>query len=337
MDVTPSRNTRRAEDHSPLNRREVLKSLAAAPGALALTRFFTPAETDVQQPNVIYILADDLGYGDVGPYGQQRIRTPSLDRMAAEGMRFTRHYAGSTVCAPSRCSLMTGKHMGHAAIRSNGAGPLPAREVTVAEVMKEAGYVTGAAGKWGLGKTGSPGDPNQQGFDYFFGFLSQTRAHRYYPEYVWRNDQKVPLPGNHGKTGDTYVHDLFTEETLEFIRRHRDEPFFWYLPYTIPHADVTVPEDFLREYLGEFPEDPHQTDSGYYVDQPTPNAARAGMISRMDQDVGRILDLLQDLGIDGRTLVMFSSDNGPCPARLRLRRWRTAACGSILTQDGRTA
>ena len=297
-----------------LTRRDVLKSLAAAPGALALSRLASAAETDVNKPNVIYILADDLGYGDIEPFGQDKIRTPSLDRMAAEGMRLTQHYSGSTVCAPSRCALMTGRHMGHAAIRSNGAGPLPADEVTVAEVMKQAGYATGAAGKWGLGGSGSTGDPNKQGFDHFFGFHSQGRAHRYYPEWVWRNDQKVPLPGNQGMTGETYVHDLFTQESLEFIRRHREEPFFWYLPYTIPHADVTVPEDSLQEYLGKFPEKPHETERQYYVDQPTPNAARAGMITRMDRDIGRILALLGELGIAERTLVIFTSDNGPCPA-----------------------
>lgn len=300
-----------------LSRRVFLGSVAAAAGA-ALSCRYLPARRGAKAgeggrtPNVIYILADDLGYGDIEPYGQEKINTPSLRRMAREGMKLTDHYCGTSVCAPSRCSLLTGKHMGHAEITGNGQGPLSAGEVTIAEVMKQAGYATGCAGKWGLGGPGSSGHPNEQGFDHFFGFLNQTRAHRYYPEFVWRNDQKVELEGNHGKTGEQYVHDLFTEESLNFIRAHAGGPFFWYLPYTIPHADVIVPEDSMAPYRGRFPEEPQE--DGYYVGQPTPNAARAGMISRMDRDVGRILDLLVELGIEKDTLVIFSSDNGPCPA-----------------------
>jgi arylsulfatase A-like enzyme len=264
------------------------------------------------KPNLIYILADDLGYGDVGCYGQDRIRTPSLDRMAAEGMRFTQHYAGSTVCAPSRCSLMTGQHTGHTWIRANGRAPIRPEDVTVAEVLQDAGYATGMAGKWGLGHVGTTGDPNRKGFDHFFGYVDQGRAHFYYTEYLWRNGEKVVLADNEGGKRGTYSHDLIAAEGLEFIRKNREGPFLLYLPYTIPHAEVVVPEDSLAEYRGKFPEKPFP--GGHYCAQETPNAARAGMITRMDRDIGRVFALLKELGLDEDTLVMFSSDNGPCAA-----------------------
>ena len=192
-------------------------------------------------PNVIYILADDLGYGDLGCYGQRKIATPRIDRMAAEGVRFTRHYAGSTVCAPSRCSLMTGLHTGHTWVRGNkaykpeGQFPLPAGTRTVARCFQEAGYATGAMGKWGLGGPGSSGVPERQGFDLFFGHNCQRLAHFYYPEYLWKNDRKVM----YGKK--VYCQDPIIEESLDFIRRHQENSFFLYLPYTIPHAELAVP------------------------------------------------------------------------------------------------
>lgn len=259
-----------------------------------------------QHINIIFILADDLGYGDLSCYGQQKFQTPNIDKLAAEGMRFTQFYAGSTVCAPSRCALMTGLHTGHARIRGNAGGggvPLRPEDTTIAKVLKKAGYVTGMFGKWGLGLNGTTGQPNRKGFDEWFGYLDQTHAHFYYTDYLWKNLEKVPID----KT--QYSHDLFVAAGLDFIRRHRNEPFFLYLAFTIPHPSLEVPEDSLRQYLGKFPERPFN--GPHYDTQPTPHAAFAGMISRLDRDVGRIMALLKEVGIDDNTLVFFTSDNGP--------------------------
>ncbi len=270
-----------------------------------------------RRPNVVFILADDLGYGDLGCYGQEKIRTPSLDRMAAEGMRFTQHYSGAPVCAPSRCVLMTGLHTGHAYIRDNsevkpeGQQPIPAETVTIAKLLKERGYATAAIGKWGLGPPGSSGDPNRQGFDLFFGYNCQRHAHNYYPRYLWRNDRRVELEGNDaGVTGKQYSTDLCTAEALRFIRENKDRPFFLYLPYTIPHVAIQVPEDSLAEYRGRWPDPPYTGGKGYQP-HPAPRAGYAAMITRMDRDIGRIFALLRQLGLDDKTLVIFSSDNGP--------------------------
>ncbi len=268
-----------------------------------------------RQPNIIFIMADDLGYGDLGCYGQEKVRTPHLDRLAADGMRFTDHYSGSTVCAPSRCSLMTGFHTGHAYIRGNreiqpeGQQPLPEGSVTVARLLQEAGYVTGATGKWGLGPPGSEGDPLNQGFDYFYGYNCQRQAHFYYPEHLWENDRKIVLEGNLDGRKEIFSHDLIAEKALEFIRRNRDRPFFLYVPITIPHAEITVPDDSLAEYQGAFPETPYV--GSHYGSHETPRAAFAGMVTRMDRDVGRIRALLEELGIAEDTLIIFTSDNGP--------------------------
>jgi arylsulfatase A-like enzyme len=249
-------------------------------------------------PNIIFILADDLGYGDLGCYGQQHIGTAHLDRLAAEGVRFTQCYAGSPVCAPSRSVLMTGQHTGHTTVRGNtgasGRVPLRAEDVTVAEVLKPAGYATLITGKWGLGEPGSSGVPNRKGFDEWFGYLNQRHAHEYYPEYLWRNNEKVLLEGNKAGAQQQYSHDLFTEFALDQTRRHRDRPFFLYLAYTIPHAKYQIP------------------DLGPYADKPWPADARvhAAMITRMDRDIGRLMALLKELGLDDDTLVIFSSDNG---------------------------
>jgi arylsulfatase A-like enzyme len=273
-----------------------------------------------KKPNFIYILADDLGYGDLSCYGQQQFQTPNIDRLADEGMLFTRHYAGSTVCAPSRCSLMTGLHTGHCQIRGNrgvkpeGQWPLEQGTVTVASLLQQAGYATGAFGKWGLGGPGSTGDPNRQGFDEFFGYKCQTLAHKYYPRYLWRNQEKVLLPGNdpEKQTGQ-YCHDLIAAEAFDFIRRHQRRPFFMYVPFTIPHAELTVPQDSMEKFKGAFPENkPFVPGNEWgYGTQRTPQAAFAAMIDRMDGDIGRILALLKELNIDDNTLVIFSSDNGP--------------------------
>ncbi|MBE0540199.1 MAG: arylsulfatase [Verrucomicrobia bacterium] len=246
------------------------------------------------KPNVIFILADDLGYGDLGCFGQTRIKTPNLDRLAAEGMRFTQAYAGTTVCAPSRCALMTGKHTGHSAIRGNkefqpeGQEPMPADTFTVAHLMKRAGYRTGIIGKWGLGHPASASTPEKMGFDYFFGYNCQRKAHEYYPEYLWRNTNQVTLDGK------TYSHDLMAEESLEFVRRNQANPFFLYLPFTIPHGKFQVPSQELYEN----------------EDWPEQSKNIAAMITRMDKDIGRLLALLKELKLDDNTLVLFASDNG---------------------------
>ncbi len=272
-----------------------------------------------QPPNIIYIMADDLGYGDLGCYGQQRIKTPTLDHLAEEGLRFTDHYAGSTVCAPSRCVLMTGVHTGHSYVRGNkevrpmGQMPLPADTVTVARLLQQAGYATALIGKWGLGGPDSIGIPNRQGFDEFFGYLCQRHAHNYYPEFLFRNRQRVPLPGNQvakpredgagvASQRAQYSHDLCANEALKFVERHRGGPFFLYLALTIPHAN--------NEAGGKGMEVPSL---GQYAQRDWPEAQKghAAMISRMDADVGRLLAKLRELQIDQKTLVLFTSDNGP--------------------------
>ena len=292
--------------------------LIAAAVASSLSVAYAQQESSPgrSSPNIIFILADDLGYGDLGSYGQRKIRTPELDAMARAGTRFTQFYAGSTVCAPSRWALMTGMHMGHAYVRGNAGIPLRPEDTTVAEVLKEAGYVTGMFGKWGLGTRGTTGTPRQQGFDEFFGYLEHVHAHEYYTDHLWRDGQ-----GLDSISVDTtqYTHDLFVEEALGFIDRHRDQPFFLYLPFTIPHAALSVPDSSLAGYLDEDgesllrPEAPFPCCGviGTYRGQPTPHAAFAAMITHMDGSVGRILDKLRRLGLDENTIVLFTSDNGP--------------------------
>jgi arylsulfatase A len=268
-------------------------------------------------PNIVFILADDLGYAELGCYGQKKIKTPYLDRMAAEGLRFTQFYTGNAVCAPSRCVLMTGKHPGHAHVRDNkeikpeGQEPIPAGSATVAKLLKGRGYATAAIGKWGLGPPGSEGDPTKQGFDLFFGYNCQRHAHNYYPTYLWRNDKKIVLEGNDGgATGKTYSHDLLEAEALRFLQQHKDGPFFLYVPFTIPHVALQVPEDSLKEYLGKWDDPPYKGRKGY-LPHDHPRAAYAAMVTRMDRSVGRILDQLKKLGLEENTVVCFSSDNGP--------------------------
>ncbi len=265
-----------------------------------------------RRPNIVFILADDLGYGDLGCYGQERIRTPNIDRMAAEGRRFTQVYAGSTVCAPSRCTLMTGLHTGHCRVRGNLLIPLKPEDVTIAEILKQAGYTTGLFGKWGLGEPGTTGVPNRQGFDEFFGYLNQHHAHNYYPDYLWKNQEKFPLQGNViGKVDNVaierkqYSPDLITQEALGFLERHKGGPFFLYLAYTLPHANN---ERGRAEGNGmEIPSDAPYSNEPW----PQPQKNHAAMISRLDGDVGRVLAKLRDLGLDDDTIVFFTSDNGP--------------------------
>lgn len=280
-----------------------------------------------EKPNIIFVMADDLGYGDLGCYGQKLIETPNLDRMAREGMRFRSFYAGNTVCAPSRSVLMTGRHMGHTHVRGNAGGDMSIqslrdKDVTVAEVLKKAGYATALCGKWGLGDAlpgAESGLPNRQGFDYFYGYLNQVHAHNYYPEFLWRNTEKVMLRNKVTKNGGggggfkggyateriDYSHDLVANEALTFIEQHKDGPFFLYVPLTIPHAN----NEGTRG-TGHGQEVP---DYGIYKDQnwKEQDKGQAAMISRMDRDMGRILDKLKQLDIDENTVVMFTSDNGP--------------------------
>lgn len=309
-------------------RRDFLRSVAGAAllgmpsrhlaGAQA-ARSSPPDRVRGSRPNIIFVMVDDMGYGDLGVYGQKLIQMPHVDRMAREGIRYTNAYAGSTVCAPSRSVLMTGQHTGHTTVRGNtgrpghggvpctggGGGtrvPLMENDVTVARVLKDAGYVTGITGKWGLGEPGTTGVPNRQGFDEWLGLLNQRRAHSHYPEHIWRNQEKRVLDGNTGTREDFatekhYKHDLFTDFALDFIRRHGrgEAPFFLYLPYTLPHDRFQIPE--LESYTRD-------------TDWPRQAKVYASMLTRIDRDMGRIFKLLKELGIDERTLVFFCSDNG---------------------------
>ncbi len=310
--------------------------LALAAGARAAVGAAVP-----RPPNIVFILADDLGYGDLGCYGQEKIRTPRLDRLAREGMRFTRHYSGSPVCAPSRCVLMTGLHPGHTAVRDNreakpeGQFPLPAGTVTLPRLLQQAGYVTGGFGKWGLGGPETEGRPLRQGFDRFYGFNCQRAAHNYYPTHLWEDDRPVALdnpafeahqelpqaagledPASYVRyAGRQYAPDLIHEQARRFVREHRRRPFFLYVPTTVPHLALQVPEDSLREYRGRWP-DPPYTGDRKYLPHPFPRAAYAAMVTRMDREVGRLVDLVRELGLEKDTLFVFTSDNGPLYDRL---------------------
>lgn len=285
--------------------------LAVGTPFIAATILFSAA---ARPPNIIYILADDLGYGDLGSYGQKLIHTPRLDQMARDGMRFTQHYAGAPSCHPSRCVLFTGKHGGHARIRANSKLPLLPEDLTFPQVLKKAGYATGGVGKWALGLEGSTGAPEQKGMDEYFGYLDQTHAHSYYPDYLWRNGKRESIPGNSKGQRTVYSHDLFVDEALNYIRRNRERLFFFYAAFTIPHAEVAVPEDSLDEYRGKWPEPKAFPGSKTYSPQTQPRAVRAAMITRLDRDIGRILDLLDELNLSENTLVIFTSDNGPITA-----------------------
>ena len=285
---------------------------------LAVFSLFVGMATSAEKPNIIYILADDLGINDFGCYGQEIMKTPRVDQMAREGMQFLNHYSGSTVCAPTRSCLMTGQHTGRTRVRGNGGAQLLPEDVTIPEMLKEVGYKTGLIGKWGLGEEGSTGVPWAQGFDFFFGYLNQSRAHRYYPEWIWRNDQKEEYPENPTKR-EIYIHDSFTKEGLNFIEEQSktDEPFFLYMAYTLSHVDLDVPEDSMVPYYDLIEEDGPYVNPSLpkgYRNHPTPRACFAGMTTRLDRDIGYLLDKLDELGISENTLVLFSSDNGPTSA-----------------------
>jgi arylsulfatase A-like enzyme len=275
--------------------RLLLALLAVAPFALA-----SAASTP---PSLVFILADDLGLGDVGCYGGKMIPTPNIDKLAAEGLRFLNAYSASAVCAPTRCGLITGKHMGHATRRANGSRngliPLPDEEITVAELLKSAGYAVGGFGKWGLGNPGTVGVPEKQGFDLFYGYYDQTHAHNYFPAFLIRNSQDVPMPGGNGVPGkpgkgDAYTPDLITAETLKFIEQNKARPFLCYAAWTLPHGNFEIP------------------DFSAFADRPWPQPVKihAAMIARLDADIGRLMQKLKDTGLDEKTLVIFTSDNG---------------------------
>jgi arylsulfatase A len=300
----------------------------------------TPA---ADRPNVVFIIADDLGYGDLGCYGQTKIRTPNIDRLATQGMRFTSHYSGHNVCAPSRCVLMTGKHPGHAYVRDNrqakgyseGQTPVPPNTLALPLTFKKEGYTVGGFGKWGLGPVGSTGDPLQQGFSRWFGYNCQAIAHNYYPSRLWDDDKPFPLDNppftahqkmpaesdpNDAKSyerysGKDYAPDVIGAKAREFLRANKDRPFFLYFPTTVPHLALQVPEDSLAEYAGKFPETPYKGERGYLPHR-QPRAAYAAMVTRMDGEVGKLLTLLTELGLDEKTIVVFTSDNGPLFDRL---------------------
>ncbi|UCC72635.1 MAG: arylsulfatase [Gemmatimonadota bacterium] len=324
----------------------VLATAALGALSLALINLQSCGEATGGAPNIIFILADDLGYGELGSYGQVKIRTPNLDRLAIGGMRFTQHYSGSPVCAPSRAVLLTGLHTGHTYIRDNdempergdvwhdlsleGQRPLPENSYSIGTMLQAAGYTTAAIGKWGLGGPGSSGEPNRQGFDHWYGYLCQRIAHNYYPPHLWRNTEKHVLENEYfyphqrlpehvdphdpasyeSYSGTQYSMDLMMEEALSFIQRNRDRPFFLYLPFPVPHVALQVPDESVVEYEGAFPETPYRGERGYLPHR-TPRAAYAAMITRMDREIGRIIALLEQLGLDDSTLVLFTSDNGP--------------------------
>jgi len=296
---------------------------------LVFLAVFFVGQIQAKQPNIIFILADDLGYGDLGCYGQKLIQTPRIDQMAEEGMRFTEHYSGSPVCAPARAVLMTGKHTGNTPVRGNrqndlssGQMPLPKSELTIATVLKEAGYHTAFFGKWGLGNVDTMGNPLRRGFDEYHGYLDQVLAHNAFPEYLLKNGEKLYLDnvvqyvdpdawhkglGSYSLEKNTFSQDIFIAESLSFISENRDNTFFLYLPWIIPHDNGEAPKHQQMESPGH----------GVYAEEDWEDNSKAyaAAISRMDQDVGRILDHLEALGIAENTLVIFTSDNGPLPEK----------------------
>ncbi|NWK57476.1 arylsulfatase [Verrucomicrobiaceae bacterium N1E253] len=300
----------------------------------AATALFAPLSA-ADKPNIVFILADDLGYSELGCYGQKKIKTPHVDKLAKEGMRFTQHYTGAPVCAPARCVLLTGKHLAHAEIRGNrdsgngqrfpGQWPLSDQALTIAEVLKEQGYATGAFGKWGLGPTQSSGAPNKQGFNRFYGFICQRNAHSYYPPYLDSDDKEItinehPIPGHKRQKEGTvkaedyraehYAPDLVLKEALDFIDTHKDQPFFLYLPFIEPHVAIQPPQEWIDKYPKGWDNKPYRGERGY-LPHPRPNAGYAAMISDLDEHVGAIIQRLDQHGLSNNTLVIFTSDNGP--------------------------
>lgn len=295
-----------------MNRKEILRNTIVALVLLLATQSTSAQDGNSQKkrPNIIFIMADDLGIGDLGCYGQKIIATPEIDKMASEGLRFTQVYAGSSVCAPSRSSIMTGMHNGHNRVRDNVPHGvfLQPDDLTVAEVLKQAGYTTGAIGKWSLGNPGSWGTANMQGFDYFYGHLNQDQAHFYYPDYLWENDKIDLLRGNRGGKTGQYTHNLFTRNALNFIDQNKDNPFFLYVAYTLPH---------FSDYSRSTPESQIVPSDEPYSNKDWPQVEKnyASMVNMIDQDVGKFIEKIKALGLDNNTIIFFTSDNGPCDSR----------------------
>ncbi|TZF82824.1 arylsulfatase [Pedobacter sp. BS3] len=321
---------------------QIIKKTIALAGLCLLTvnDLFAHPVAEPGKPNIIYIYADDMGYAELGCYGQQKIKTPNIDRLAKEGIRFTQHYTSTPVCAPARCMLLTGRNGGHSYIRGNyelgdfpdslegGQMPLPEGTYTIGHMFQGAGYITGAIGKWGLGMVNTTGAPNKQGFDYFFGYIDQKQAHNYYPTHLWENDKPYPLNNPpfsvHPKVNKTlsddgfasfigkeYAPDVMTLKAKEFIKTNKDKPFFLYLPYTIPHVSLQIPpgSKAYKMYEGKFDSIPYYAEKGYTPNK-EPLAAYAAMITQLDMYVGEIMEQIKQLGLDKNTIIMFSSDNG---------------------------
>ena len=302
-----------------VNRREFLKwSAAGAVGALALPQRLRAAEAAGAKPNIVHIILDDWGYYEASCMGHPTLATPNIDRLAKEGMRLPQMYGGGPVCAPTRCTLLTGLHTGHCSVRDNSGGTaIRADDVTIGEVLKTAGYATGGFGKWGIGDRGTTGVPEKHGFDVFFGYYHQVHAHSYYPNYLLRNSEKVPLPGNTGDllNGQTYSHDIIFREALAFIRANKDKPFFAYLPWTPPHGVFAIPEtDPAWQKYKDQPAAKLQEKTGLVAKpQAKAHLVRLAMIEMVDRQVGEVLALLKELGLEDRTLVLLSGDNGSVP------------------------
>lgn len=306
-------------------------SISSIGSLLILAMFFiaSPRHLVAQEnsrPNIVFILADDLGYSDLGCYGQKLFATPNIDKLANEGLKFTSHYAGAPVCAPSRSALMTGLHTGHTFVRGNkevepeGQWPLPQDARTLLEMLKNAGYTTGVFGKWGLGYPGSEGAPENQAVDEFFGYNCQRLAHNYYPGHLWDNTKKIVLDGNSGTSKHDYAPQIIHEQALKFLDKNKDESFFLFYPMVIPHAELAAPEKYMAQYRGKYlPEkkydgvDAGESDfrNGPYGSQPESHAAFAAMLHLLDEQVGEVVDRIRSLGLDEKTLIIFSSDNGP--------------------------
>ncbi|BDS08378.1 N-acetylgalactosamine-6-sulfatase [Oceaniferula spumae] len=311
-------------------------SFPAIFGAAVLSGLTTLTAAEPAKPNIVFILADDLGYGELGCYGQEKIKTPHIDQLAKEGLKFTQHYTGAPVCAPARCVLMTGKNLSHAEIRGNrdsgngkkfpGQWPITADAVTIAEVLKEAGYATGAFGKWGLGPSDTSGSPIKQGFDTFYGYNCQRNAHSYYPPFLDSNEKeevinKDPIPGHLRKkqgevkaedyVAENYAPDLILEHALKFIDDNKDKPFFLYLPVVEPHVSIQSPQEWIDKYPEEWDKDREYRGQNGYLPHPRPRAAYAAMISDMDENVGKVLERIKKHGLEKNTIVIFTSDNGP--------------------------
>lgn len=303
-----------------MNRKQFIQSITASSLALSFENRLQAEENSNRKPNIVLIMADDLGWQEIGVMGQKKIRTPNIDNLATKGMRFNQFYSGSAVCAPSRCNLITGKHGGHAYIRNNreiknkgdifgGQLPLPEGEIGLAKILKSVGYTTGCFGKWGLGAVGTTGDPLNQGFDRFYGYNCQRHAHNLYPKYLVNDQENELFPSNtRSNTGEIYAPQRIADEMLEFVSKNKKQPFFLYYPTVLPHLPLQVPKEDIEEYKGLWPETPYNGRS--YQPHPTPRACYAAMVSFLDKQIGRLMALLKNLNLDRNTIVMFTSDNG---------------------------